>query len=178
VGDVNVVDLMTAAREVFTDFGGHESSGGFSIAAEKIHELAPVLEDAFIKLATNQVTEPQLSAHDGLLTLSEVSNGTYESLRLLAPFGIENEKPVFRFPNVTVDRVLLFGSHQEHARIALSDESGASVEAISFFITRTPFRDEVELLSPGDRVTLDACIEKSHFMGRTSLRLRIENLKV
>lgn len=178
VGDVNVVDLMTRAKHVFTDFGGHESSGGFSIAPEKIHELTQALEAAFQALATERAVKAVSSAHDGVLSLADVSDRTYESLRLLAPFGIENEKPVFRFANVTVERILLFGSHQEHARLALSDESGASAEAISFFISRAPFKDELELLSPGDRVTLDAAIEKSHFMGRTSLRLRIEHLKV
>lgn len=192
VGDVNVVELMTHAKHVFTDFGGHESSGGFSISSEKIHELEPALLAAFqtllggasdessVTLRSSQTSPdaPQLGTRSGLLSLSEVTNRTYESLRLLAPFGIENEKPVFRFTNVIVDRVLLFGSHQEHARVALSDESGATAEAISFFISRTTFKDELELLSPGDRVTLDASIEKSHFMGRTSLRLRIESLSI
>lgn len=198
VGDVNVVELMTAAREVFTDFGGHESSGGFSIAADKIHKLETALLKAYQGLlgggsdhASEKSSGPRilegsqtissaqsLAAHDGLLTLAEVTDRTYRSLRMLAPFGMENEKPIFRFTNVVVDRVTLFGAHQEHARVALSDESGGSAEAISFFIGRTSFKDELELLSPGDRVTLDAAIEKSHFMGRTSLRLRIENLKV
>ena len=177
-GDVNVVELMTAARSVFTDFGGHESSGGFTIAPEKIHELESTLLAAYQALGTSEVATMSPTSHDGLLSLREVNDHTYESLRMLAPFGIENEKPVFRFTDVVVDKVLFFGAHDEHARIALSDERGASAEAISFFITRTSFKDELELLSPGDRVTLDASIEKSHFMGRTSLRLRIENLKV
>lgn len=178
-GDVNVVELMTAARHVFTDFGGHESSGGFSIAPEKIHELEAALLEAFQATTVQHKTDTSaspLAEHDGLLSLREVNSHTYEALRMLAPFGIENEKPVFRFTNVVVDRVLLFGAHQEHARLALSDESGGSAEAITFFLSRTPFKDEVELLSPGDRVTLDATLDRSYFGGRATLRLRIESL--
>lgn len=191
-GDVNVVELMTAARHVFTDFGGHESSGGFSIAPEKIHELESALLNAYLATTvrheeksghTREDEGPRTfskdvpeSAHAGVLTLREVNTHTYEALRMLAPFGIENEKPVFRFTNVVVDRVLLFGAHQEHARLALSDESGGSAEAITFFLSRTPFKDEVELLSPGDRVTLDATLDRSYFGGRATLRLRIESL--
>lgn len=180
-GDVNVVELMTAARHVFTDFGGHESSGGFSIAPEKIHELQTALLEAFQATTVRSETitsAPPLAEHDGLLGLGEVNNRTYDALRMLAPFGIENEKPVFRFTNVAVDRVLLFGAHQEHVRLALSDESGADAEAIAFFIGRTSFKDDIELLSPGDRVTIDATIDRSYFGGRASLRLRIESLKV
>lgn len=179
VGDINVVELMTLAQGVFTDFGGHESSGGFSISRDQIHALPIALLSAYQKLArTGDTQASTVTTHDGLLTLAEVHDRTYESLRMLAPFGILNEKPVFRFPGVVVDRVALFGAHEEHARLALSDESGASAEAIYFFISRSSFKNELDLISPGDRVTLDASIEKSHFMGRTSLRLRIEHLEL
>jgi single-stranded-DNA-specific exonuclease len=189
-GQVNVVDLMTDARHVFEDFGGHESSGGFSISGDSIHKLQDALEDSFRALAGASQKSSDLLAglgqtfaqrppeHAGLLTLAEVNDTTYSSLRQMAPFGIENEKPVFRFSNVIVDRVLLFGGSKEHVRLALSDDSGADAEAIAFFIGRSAFKDEVDLLSPGDRVTIDATMDRSYFQGRSSLRLRIENLKV
>jgi single-stranded DNA-specific DHH superfamily exonuclease len=178
---------------VFEDFGGHESSGGFSILAEKIHELEPALLKAFDALGSGSASEkssvtqgssqtissaPPLAEHDGILLLSEVTNRTYESLRMLAPFGMANKKPVFRFVNVHVDRVLLFGGSKDHVRLALSDEEGGDAEAIAFFIGRTSFKDDIELLSVGDRVTIDATVDRSFFAGRSSLRLRIENLTV
>lgn len=190
-GDVNVVELMTHAREVFEDFGGHESSGGFSIAPEKIHDLEVALKNALACLEEKsgpraelgETGEPRtfsrdMPARSGLLTLAEVNDRTYESLRQMAPFGMDNPKPVFRFANVVVDRVLLFGGGKEHVRLALSDDSGADAEAIAFFIGRTPFKDDIELLSTGDRVTLDATLDRSFFGGRPSLRLRIENITV
>lgn len=188
-GDVHVVELMTHARDIFIEFGGHESSGGFSIAPEKIFELEQALLDAYRALRAGASDESSVtlrsiqtsrdaSAHDGTLSLREVTDRTYESLRLLAPFGIENEKPVFRFTDVIVSAFARFGAHQEHARLTLRDTTGATAEAISFFVARTSFTDALDLLSPGDRVTVEASIEKSHFMGRTSLRLRIESLSV
>lgn len=179
-GDVNVVQLMTEARHIFADFGGHESSGGFSIAPEMIHKLEEALLAAYQSVArpTEEKSESESVPRAGLLTLAEVTNRTYDALRQLAPFGIENEKPIFRFDRIIVDRVMRFGAGQEHLRLALSDESGASAEAIAFFITRAEYRDDVELLSSGDRVTLDATFDRSYFGGRPSLRLRIENIKV
>ncbi len=176
-GQVNVVELMTHARHVFQDFGGHESSGGFSIAADAIHQLPVALEEALARIGISEaVTEPE--NHAGTLTLSEVNDRTYNSLREMSPFGMDNPKPVFRFSGITVDRVLFFGSSKEHVRLALSDESGADAEAIAFFINRSSFKDELELLSIGDRVTIDATMDRSFFGGRPALRLRIENLRV
>ncbi len=179
-GDVNVVELMTHARHVFADFGGHESSGGFSIAPEMIHKLEESLLAAYQSALrpTDEKVGDGGESRAGLLTLAEVTNRTYDALRTLAPFGIENEKPIFRFDQIIVDRVMRFGAGQEHLRLALSDESGASAEAIAFFITRAEYRDDVELLTVGDRITLDATLDRSYFGGRPSLRLRIENIRV
>lgn len=176
-GQVNVVDLMTHARHVFQDFGGHESSGGFSIAAEAIHQLPVALEEALARIGLSE-TVAEVENHAGTLTLKEVNDRTFNALREMAPFGMDNPKPIFRFPGITVDRVLFFGGSKEHVRLALSDESGADAEAIAFFINRSAFKDDIELLSVGDRVTIDATMDRSFFGGRPALRLRIENLKV
>jgi len=177
-GRVNVVSLMTGARSVFADFGGHESSGGFSITAEAIHQLPQALEDSLRLIGLSEEVE-EVSAHDGTLSLSEVTDQMYESLRHLAPFGMDNPKPVFRFDKVRVEKVMQFGAHKEHMRLTLSDgEVRKGIDAIAFFITRSSFRNDLELLSSGDTVTIDACVERSYFAGRRELRLRIEDVKV
>lgn len=177
-GRVNVVDLMTGARSVFADFGGHESSGGFSITAEAIHQLPQALEDSLRLIGLSDEVE-EVTAHDGTLSLSEVTDQMYESLRHLAPFGMNNPKPVFRFDKVRVEKVMQFGAHKEHMRLTLSDgEARKGVDAIAFFITRSSFRNDIELLSAGDTITIDACVERSYFAGRRELRLRIEDVKV
>lgn len=183
-GQVNVVDLMTHARHVFQDFGGHESSGGFSITTEAIHQLPTALEEALARIGLSETIEKE-EGHAGILTLKEVTDRTFNELRQMAPFGMDNPKPVFRFTQITVDRVLFFGGSKEHVKLLVSDSNfiprsseGKAVEAIAFFINRSSFKDEIELLSTGDSVTIDATIDRSFFGGRPSLRLRIERLTV
>ena len=175
-GDVNIVELMTEAKEAFLDFGGHEYSGGFSVSPEKIHALLPRLETAFGNIAEAGGREEARTEHDGDITLAEVTDSFFDALRSLAPFGEENPKPVFHFRNVRVARILRFGGGKEHTRLTLEDEQGASAEAISFFTSRQPFKDVIEFLSAGDRVDLEGSVERSHFRGRKELRLRIEHL--
>jgi single-stranded-DNA-specific exonuclease len=177
-GQVNVVELMTAAKHVFQDFGGHESSGGFSIAVDAIHQLPVALEEALARIGLSDRVADSSDDGSGLLSLVEVNDKTYAALRMMAPFGMNNPKPVFRFVDVTVDRILRFGGGKEHVRLALSDDSGADAEAIAFFINRSSFKDDIDLLSTGDRVTIDATMDRSYFGGRPSLRLRIERLTV
>ena len=174
-GTVNIVSLMTEASGVFEDFGGHEASGGFSLKADAIHTLPQVLQTAYGATKTEAVSRASVET-DGALTLSEVTSALYGALRTLAPYGVGNRKPVFAFHGVRVEKVLWFGKHQEHARVAVSDDEGRTVEAVSFFANRASFKDTLELVSLGDRVSLDGSVEESFFAGRKELRLRLENL--
>ncbi|MEK9177291.1 MAG: hypothetical protein AAB923_03265, partial [Patescibacteria group bacterium] len=177
-GSVNIVNLMESARDVFADFGGHELSGGYSISPEHIHKLGPRLEEALqLTVVSGAPTRGRSRREpEGLLTLTEMNEAADEALRELAPFGEGNPKPLFRFAHVRVEKFFRFGAHKEHAKLVLSDDSGEAREAISFFISRAPFREAFELLSPGDMVTVDGSLERSHFGGRKELRFRIANL--
>lgn len=174
-GTVNIVSLMSSAEDTFEDFGGHEASGGFSLKTDAIHTLPETLERAYSETKTELAEEVSVDT-DGALTLAEANSALYKELRTLAPFGIGNRKPVFRFTSVRVEKVLWFGKHKEHARVTISDDSGNSIDAVGFFANRAAFRDTLELLSPGDTVSLAGALEESFFAGRRELRLRLEDI--
>jgi len=176
-GTVNIVSLMSGTSNVFEDFGGHEASGGFSLKADAIHTLPEALETAYASVSTETFVEKSVEV-DGALTLAEANRTLYTALRGLAPFGIGNKKPIFRFSNVRVEKILWFGKNKEHARVTLSDMQGSSLDAILFFANRSSLRDTIELLSPGDIATVDGSIEESFFAGRRELRLRLEHIEL
>jgi len=172
-GSVNIVSLMRGTQELFEDYGGHELSGGFSLKAHAIHALPEALQKTYAAVSTEPSERVEVQ-EDTLLTLSEASESLYRAMRTLAPFGIGNAKPLFKFEGVRVEKVLWFGKHKEHVRIAVSDASGVVRDAIGFFANRASYHNELELLSPNDTVTLHAALEQSFFAGRKELRLRIE----
>ncbi|MBI3572186.1 single-stranded-DNA-specific exonuclease RecJ, partial [Candidatus Kaiserbacteria bacterium] len=187
-GSVNVVALMSAVRDLFLDFGGHELAGGFSLAPEAVHTLAERLEKALAEMTaavpagTAAVGEPE---PEDSLTLSEITDSAFDALRTLAPFGEANPKPVFRFRNVSVSAINFFGPHKDHVKLSLSDDSfipsaseGQTINALAFFFSRASFKDTLALLSAGDRVTVHASLERSHFRGKKELRLRVVDLRV
>lgn len=175
-GSVNIVSLMNHAKDAFLDYGGHELSGGFSLKDDAVFNLQEVLEKAYKEASKDGMMVEEKAEHDGFLTLSEVNEGLYKSLRDLAPFGVGNRKPLFKFNRVRVEKVLQFGKHNDHVRMTLSDDSGKTVDAISFFFHRSPFKDTVELLSSGDYLELEAAVEKSFFGNKGELRLRVESM--
>lgn len=173
-GRVNIVELMIATRQgVFIDKGGHEFSGGFSIDTDAIHFLESALVEAHLTIPKKEKIKgvPEV---DAVLSIGEVSEETFHAIDLLAPFGIGNPKPLFRFEGVIVDKVEQFGKGREHLKLVLRDSDGKRVNALGFFVSASSFPN-VEITN-GSRIDLTASFEKSYFRGYPELRLRIVDI--
>ncbi|MEK7504778.1 MAG: single-stranded-DNA-specific exonuclease RecJ [Patescibacteria group bacterium] len=167
---VNVVALMGAAGpNIFSNFGGHAASGGFSLVPEKLpkleagllaaYELAPRGEGAVAK-------EPDLD-----LLLDEITEDFCANLHQLAPFGLGNPKPLLSFRHAPLMQKKTFGS--THLELQFSREFSRPIKAIKFFAAELAKNDD---LVPGAIINLLANLEKSYFRGRPELRLRIVDL--
>lgn len=163
-GLVNVVDLMSAANDVFGHFGGHHASGGFSVREDMVHELLPRLSAAHAQVASAGAREPEVVV-DRELSFGELSHA-HSALKKLAPFGVGNEKPLFMFQGVTIAGVRTFGKQQNHLG-ATFEQGGKRVEGVSFFSTPESFRKKV---SPGERATLVGHVE-SDWRGQARIRV-------
>ena len=185
VGDIGVVKLMQSVSHLLTQFGGHENAGGFTATRETIHFLEDAFNNAYAEIkheVSKQVTEV---ACDMDLTLDQVTLDNYRALREMAPFGMDNPKPVFAFRSVMVESVKQFGKTTEHLEIVFKkyqeeSEEGIgmrstyqareTIRAISWFAKPESFSVTAEA---GKRITLLAEFDYSVFMGRTELRLKI-----
>ena len=103
-GSLSVVALFLAAADHFDEFGGHEASGGFSIKADKVHTLPQALAEAAATLMTD-VVEKEAAQHDALVVLREISTSLMNDIGRLAPFGMENPKPILRTPITALCRI-------------------------------------------------------------------------
>jgi single-stranded-DNA-specific exonuclease len=139
---VSVVELMSAARDVFKEFGGHHASGGFSVVEEKVHELAPALEHAYATL-TAKGLPAQETQIDRQLTLGEVGFALRDIERL-SPFGMGNSKPLFVFPSISVASTRSFGKQSNHLEARLSDAQGSAIAGMAFFSGPESFTKKLE----------------------------------
>jgi single-stranded-DNA-specific exonuclease len=171
-GSVNVVELMQHAADALSDFGGHKMSGGFSTTIEKVHLLDDALNSAFSKFR-DELSAREVCTIDRAMKLDDVTWNTYGEIEKLAPFGLGNPKPLFMFENVEIGNVRTFGKGNLHLEMIFENSRGNPVKAIAFFTKPEDFGIE---LAAGKRVNLVAHIEKSVFLGRIELRLRIVDI--
>lgn len=181
-GRVNIVDLMTRAREHFIDFGGHEFSGGFSISIDQVRYLEDALIAGYAALEKRGVRDDEALdlAVDAELDLGDATWHTYRMIEHLAPFGQGNPRPLFLFKNSAIERMRWFGRDKEHISLVLSRQRSAetaapSIEAISFFARNAP---EFTSLEAGARITLAGHLEENAFFRKPELRIRIVRVHV
>jgi single-stranded-DNA-specific exonuclease len=168
-GVADLVEIMEFSKEIFVEYGGHKMSGGFSVDFEKIHTLEEVLIESFLALKNKSKINGEEILVDAELNLKDISEKSVAEILQLAPFGVENTKPVFIFRDIIPEKINRFGKAREHLSINFRDGI-SSMRAISFFTSPDQFGDA---LKEGIKTNLVANIEKSFYNGRSEIRLRI-----
>ena len=171
-GCVNIVEMMRESSDLFIEYGGHSASGGFSVSLEKVDMLADGLEVAYQKLSLSGDKKDELIAGVSI-SIDEVNNNLEKEISLLAPFGMDNPKPIFLLKGVEIFETKIFGKKNDHLKIDFLNKKGKKISAIGFFMKAEDFSVKIE---KGEKIDLLANLEKSFFGGREELRLRIVNI--
>ncbi len=200
----SLVDIMGhVTQDFFEEFGGHALSGGFAFTKDKVDVFESELEQAFTKWkesSEGQVAEVQSSEETCIYTISHdtINESFISNLNNLRPFGIANEKPLFKIAGVVLREVKKFGKEKEHAEFMIEhfiDSEGVIKKPTPDFLQdtykyttgrfkTTPvryitfFADETLLNAPVEEV-LDVYgfIEESFFLGKREVRVRVEKLE-
>lgn len=171
VGAISVTDLMTAVSPgIFTECGGHHLAGGFAVSYESVHLLEDELSRVYDKLSI-EAHDPELLV-DATISVSDVTNTFVRDIEKLSPFGTGNPKPLFLVTEAPVRETILFGKTKEHLKINLQKPDGSMLEAVSFFASERL----IEKSRSRSSMSLVANIERSFFLGRETIRLRIEDI--
>ncbi len=166
---VDIFKMMTESKEFFLEYGGHSASGGFSISLEKVDKLCDGLECVYQKMNLSLEQNKEIFV-DAILKIDDVNKDFEKQIRLLAPFGMDNQKPIFLFKDIEIFDVNIFGKKKEHLKINFLNKTGRKISAIGFFMEKENFNTKIE---KGEKINLVANIERSFFLGREELRLRI-----
>ncbi len=169
-GSASVVDVMQGVEEnILETFGGHMMAGGFVIKFDGLEKLEDALIESYKKCAGS---DTNLFHHriDEKLQLEDVNLKLFNDIELLAPFGMNNTRPVFIFENVKLEFFEKFGKEKNHGKFIFQKKDGTEIQAIKFFVTTDK---KVANLKSGDLITFSASLEKETFRGQNNLRLKL-----
>jgi single-stranded-DNA-specific exonuclease len=116
----HLLEALESCHDVFVRFGGHAHAVGFSLASARVPELRDRLQQHSALLLTPKILERKLDC-SAELPLHQIDLAFYQSLRMLEPYGMGNEEPVFIARNLVLDgppQVM----KEEHIRMRLRDD--------------------------------------------------------
>ncbi len=172
-GCVDIVAMMRESAHLFDEYGGHAASGGFSVSLEKVDLLADGLEVAYQKVSVSGSDKKELTA-DVVLTIDDINVNLEKEINMLAPFGMNNLKPIFLLKNIEIFDTKIFGKKNDHLKIDFKNKNGQKISAIGFFTKVENYSTKIE---KGEKINLFASVEKSNFLGREEIRLRIVDIE-
>jgi len=165
---VSLIALMRQSKDSFIEYGGHHSSGGFSVTPEAIHTLSTALNQAYQTLDVAESDTPATTI-EAEINLAELTPRLLREVLTLGPFGVGNPKPLLQLTNVTPQTVTVFGKAKNHTRLLLPT-SPQPLEVVAFFQTPDDF---AKTPSVDTSCSLLVQPEYNFFMGRGQYRLRL-----
>jgi single-stranded-DNA-specific exonuclease len=172
-GSASLVEIMKNLKEgVLETYGGHFMAGGFVLNFDAVDILEEEMIESYKKVSSES-TNLFHKVVDESLKPDDVTWSLFDDLKNLAPFGMENNKPLFIFENITLGGLFKFGKEQNHVRLVFNKKDGSELTAIKFFAGDD---EEINKLKSGDIMTFTGQLEKSIFGGNLELRLKLVDI--
>ena len=133
VGGFDVYKAVQCCADLLENFGGHTYAAGLSLRTEHVAEFSRRFEEYVNRHISDEQTEAIISI-DSALDFSDVNFDFYREIGKFAPFGPDNEQPVFctqRVYDYGTSKVV--GRGQEHIKLELVDgKSNTIMNGIAF----------------------------------------------
>ena len=168
---VDIFEALDPHRDLFVAFGGHAGAAGMTLEASKLEALSQVLvayiEDNKLDLSTKNdlFLDEELSLPD--LTLETLKN-----FEKLAPFGMDNKKPVFYLKDFKVENARTMGAGNTHLKLKISQAS-AVLEVVAFGLGELATE-----FSQTKNLELAVTLSVNKWNGQTSLQLMLVDARV
>ncbi|WP_425076323.1 single-stranded-DNA-specific exonuclease RecJ [Psychroserpens sp. S379A] len=172
----DVYNALEACSEHIEQFGGHKYAAGLTLKEENYAAFKQAFEDEVSKTIDRDLLIPEIKV-DAQIQLDEITPKFYRILRQFTPFGPGNMTPIFMTQNVKDSGYgKCVGEDDKHLRLTVvspqAQSRGPKFVGIGFNLG-----NKIDLIK--DNKSFDAVysIDENHWQGRTSLQLKLRDIK-
>lgn len=168
---VDIFEALDPHRDLFVAFGGHAGAAGMTLEASKLEALSQVL------VAYSEDNQVDLSTKNELfldeeLSLPDLTLETLKNFEKLAPFGMDNKKPVFYLKDFKIENARTMGAGNTHLKLKIS-QADAVFEVVAFGLGNLATE-----FSQTKNLELAVTLSVNKWNGQTSLQLMLVDARV
>ena len=126
-----IFEALDPHRASLSHLGGHAGAAGMTLEVEKLSDLSQILEDYVREKGADAGGKNKLNL-DEELDLETLSLETVKNFERLAPFGMDNQKPVFYIKDFQVESARTMGAGNAHLKAENLLRVKSSFEVVAF----------------------------------------------
>lgn len=170
ISGFDIYQALKQCEDLLIGFGGHKYAAGLTIERANIENF----RQRFNEFARNELSEELLTPKlriEGELRFGEINPRLIQILKLMAPFGPQNMRPVFLSQKLqVVGTPTIVGNNHLKFKVR---QDGIVFDAIGFNLGNLIYRIE-----PGvNNLDMTYVIEENIYLGRSTLQLRVKDLR-
>ena len=162
---------IESCGDLLEKFGGHKYAAGLTLEVHQLESFKQRFEEVVRENITEEQLTPAISIDVGL-DFDAITPKFFRVLRQMAPFGPENQNPVFESKGVYVMNTLNIFKEKHIRFIATQEDNKSFFTAVGFDMA-----EHYQQLTKGGKFNMVYCIDENEFNGERSLQLRIKDIK-
>lgn len=167
----NIYDAFLSVRHLFSSFGGHRFAAGLTIPEKNIPILDKLINEYAGRYLKTEELVPKLNI-DAVVSLDQFNANFFNGLKLLAPFGPGNMRPVFVSHNLSMLGSPSVVGHN-HLKVKFR-QNAVVLDAIGYNLG-----EYIDLLKKDpQRISCAYVLEESYWSGQTTIQMRIKDIEV
>jgi single-stranded-DNA-specific exonuclease len=123
---------LNRCSSLLGSYGGHKQAAGLSLPAASLDAFRDMISRIVLDTVPAEELEPSLRI-DAALRVSEINSELIAGIEKLAPFGYENEEPLFGARGLEVSQARIVGNN--HLKMHLRQQ-GRGIDSIGFDLGR------------------------------------------
>ena len=132
VSGFDVYEALSKCEDNIFQFGGHKYAAGLKVKKSNFDNFKSQFENTVKKSVSGKMFRKTFS-YDLLIDFSEITLENVKIILRMSPFGLGNNRPVFRTNNCFLDYKLKFiGKESQIVKSKIKDESGKELSFICF----------------------------------------------
>ena len=171
VSGFDVHEALSKCADNIFQFGGHKYAAGLKVKKSNFKDFKVQFENT-VKKTVDEEMFRKIFSYDILLHFSEITHENVKIISRMSPFGLGNNKPVFRTNNCFLDYKLKFiGKESQIVKSKIKDESGKELSFICFDKKET-------LINANSTFDILYTISINSYSGKEEIELTIREINI
>lgn len=166
---VNIFNIFKKMEGKLVRFGGHDLAAGFIAETGKLKEIEGEFAKEIEKLKTTR--EEKVLEVDLELSIDEINEEILEDIKLLSPYGLENQQPLFMDRGVYIKNIEKFGVEDRHFN-GIIEKNKKEYPFIAFNLS-----NEIEHKNIKEKFDIVYYPEKVNIKGKDRYSIKIKGIK-